>query len=398
MDKQPFFSIIIPTKNRPEYLNESIQSVLLQNFTDYELIVSDNWNNEKTKSVISKFSFNLKFSSIRPEREMNMIDHWEFASKHAKGKYVILLPDRKVLRQGALKKIYKVASKNPSIRAFSFGVMIYNDIDNKIGWKTPSYKTKKILSSDLIDNFLNENYFTSKSMDLLFPKTLNGCFKNSLAKEAREQNGGYFNIKGVTTPDYSSLFINLALCKEIIHIGDKLIIQQGEHTSNGRHFGQGSYEKYMKSLEISNVYENVAIKAPFIYNLLTVDFQTIKHKFGANLKNKTINPVNYYKTNYWELLIKERHHGGIEKFQHFRKSIEEHNETFINLKIKFSSVEEEFDLVKNKSKLDKVVNFKAHFIDFISNRYPEKTSVLKTIKINYKSALDLAGFNMKDVI
>ena len=44
--RQPFFSIVIPTKNRPEYLRESIQSVLLQDFTDYELIVSDNFNDK----------------------------------------------------------------------------------------------------------------------------------------------------------------------------------------------------------------------------------------------------------------------------------------------------------------------------------------------------------------
>ena len=45
----PFFSIVIPTKNRPVFLRESIQSILYQDFDDYEIIVSDNFNETETK-------------------------------------------------------------------------------------------------------------------------------------------------------------------------------------------------------------------------------------------------------------------------------------------------------------------------------------------------------------
>ena len=38
----PFFSVIIPTYNRPETLDRAISSVLKQSFSDFELIIVNN--------------------------------------------------------------------------------------------------------------------------------------------------------------------------------------------------------------------------------------------------------------------------------------------------------------------------------------------------------------------
>jgi glycosyltransferase involved in cell wall biosynthesis len=41
MPKTPRISVVIPTHNRAQYLRTSIDSVLAQSFTDFELIVVD---------------------------------------------------------------------------------------------------------------------------------------------------------------------------------------------------------------------------------------------------------------------------------------------------------------------------------------------------------------------
>ncbi|MBK5567266.1 glycosyltransferase, partial [Ensifer sp. SSB1] len=38
----PVFSVVIPTRNRPDILVDAVASVLEQTFSDLELIVSDN--------------------------------------------------------------------------------------------------------------------------------------------------------------------------------------------------------------------------------------------------------------------------------------------------------------------------------------------------------------------
>jgi hypothetical protein len=38
----PRFSVVVPTRNRPQYLKDAVLSILEQSFPDFELIVSDN--------------------------------------------------------------------------------------------------------------------------------------------------------------------------------------------------------------------------------------------------------------------------------------------------------------------------------------------------------------------
>ena len=50
----PKYSIIIPTRNGSKYITDVINSVLLQDFDDYELLVSDNFSSDQTASILSK--------------------------------------------------------------------------------------------------------------------------------------------------------------------------------------------------------------------------------------------------------------------------------------------------------------------------------------------------------
>jgi hypothetical protein len=98
---RPFFTIVIPTMNRPQLLKSAIKSVLLQTFDDYELIVSDNSNEKRcfkqNEETIAEWHADHRFKYIKPMKWMNMPDHWEFATNQASGNYVVILTDRHVL-------------------------------------------------------------------------------------------------------------------------------------------------------------------------------------------------------------------------------------------------------------------------------------------------------------
>jgi len=51
----PFFSVIIPTYNRAKELKRAVESVLVQSFIDYEILVMDDGSTDKTKDVVSAF-------------------------------------------------------------------------------------------------------------------------------------------------------------------------------------------------------------------------------------------------------------------------------------------------------------------------------------------------------
>jgi glycosyltransferase involved in cell wall biosynthesis len=51
----PFFSVCIPTYNRASLLSQAIESVLAQDFTDFELIVCDNASTDNTEEIVKSY-------------------------------------------------------------------------------------------------------------------------------------------------------------------------------------------------------------------------------------------------------------------------------------------------------------------------------------------------------
>ena len=117
MGKLPFFSVLIPTKNRSHLVGQAIESVLFQKYRDFEIIVSDNDDSDiLTRTVVKKFD-DQKIKYFRTQGNLSMHDNWEFALSKAVGEYVMVLEDKQILYLDALEKIYDAAGngKNPCI-------------------------------------------------------------------------------------------------------------------------------------------------------------------------------------------------------------------------------------------------------------------------------------------
>jgi len=290
---RPFFSVVIPTRNRPEYLYECIYSVLHQSFKEIECILSDNFNDERTYEAIQPFLDDPRFKYIRTTAELNMMEHWEWASRQASGKYVLILADRKVLYPNGLKKARHTLLRYPDITTCSMGVKLYEDTKKTLGWSVKTGKTRLFRTEELISNFLQEDIYGTSTLDVYFPKTLNSFYLNSYVAMVREQYGSYFNLPGVTTPDYSSFMINCALNESTLYIGENVILKQGESVSNGRIFVIGDYTGHLSSLRNPDPYNNMPLHAPFTANLLFSDFLQIKKIIGGHLSTKEIDWENY---------------------------------------------------------------------------------------------------------
>jgi len=51
LNKEPFFSVIIPLYNKEAFIEDTIKSVLNQTFTDFEIIVSDGGSRDSTFQI-----------------------------------------------------------------------------------------------------------------------------------------------------------------------------------------------------------------------------------------------------------------------------------------------------------------------------------------------------------
>ena len=92
MSDRPQFSVVIPTRDRADYLPIAIQSVLNQTFGDFELIVSDNFSRDNTLDVVKSFD-DPRIRYVRTSESLPINKSWEFGVTQAQGEYVVFLSD-----------------------------------------------------------------------------------------------------------------------------------------------------------------------------------------------------------------------------------------------------------------------------------------------------------------
>ena len=64
--EKPFFSVVIPTYNHEAFLKKAVKSVLNQTFSDYEIIIIDNYSDDNTENLIKNLNNkNIKFIKNR---------------------------------------------------------------------------------------------------------------------------------------------------------------------------------------------------------------------------------------------------------------------------------------------------------------------------------------------
>ena len=63
--RAPHFSVVIPTYNREQLLPRTIDSVLAQTFTDYEIIVVDDGSTDGTRAVLEQYHQQLHVCDLR---------------------------------------------------------------------------------------------------------------------------------------------------------------------------------------------------------------------------------------------------------------------------------------------------------------------------------------------
>lgn len=90
--KNPHFSVIIPVKNRSEYLQHTLRTCSNQNYDDLEIIVSDDGSTDETRSVVNDaMRRDSRIKYYQHKSGIGMRENFEFALSQIKPGYVIAL-------------------------------------------------------------------------------------------------------------------------------------------------------------------------------------------------------------------------------------------------------------------------------------------------------------------
>lgn len=114
-------SIIIPSYNQGRFLEDTIVSVLSQNYPEVEIIIMDGGSKDNSVDVIKKYEPYITYwQSQKDKGQSNAINE---GFKRATGEFVTWLNSDDVLLPGALLAIDKTIEANPDIEWFTGNVL-----------------------------------------------------------------------------------------------------------------------------------------------------------------------------------------------------------------------------------------------------------------------------------
>ena len=99
----PKISIIIPTYNRADYLKSAIESILLQSYTDFEIVISDNASTDHTEAVIKSFN-DARIKYYRNSENLGVVTNHNIAIEKCLGEYIHVFSDDDLMSRDCLEK------------------------------------------------------------------------------------------------------------------------------------------------------------------------------------------------------------------------------------------------------------------------------------------------------
>lgn len=222
----PLVSIVTPAYNQAEYLAETIESVLAQDYPNIEYIVLDDGSTDATPDVLSRYN-----GRVRWERHENMGQArtlnkgWEMS----RGEYVGYLSSDDLLKPDAISGLVNILKKTPG------AVVAYGDFD-LIDAASNHIKTVEAANFDHGD----------LTIDLVCQPGPGAIFKREVIDQA-----GPWNVQLRQTPDFE-FWMRASRYGVFVRL-PKVVAKYRIHNGSAS-FQEMSYERSMEIVKVVSAY------------------------------------------------------------------------------------------------------------------------------------------------
>src|SRR3972149_6250546 len=122
-------SIIILTYNRAGFISEAIESALGQSFSDWELIIIDDWSQDNTKEIVESYvKKDGRIKYFKNNEHLRISKSRNKALGLARGEYIAVLDSDDVWSdRDKLKKQYEFLERNKDYVLVGGGVIVIDE-------------------------------------------------------------------------------------------------------------------------------------------------------------------------------------------------------------------------------------------------------------------------------
>jgi len=231
-------SVVIPTRNRPYFLRDALQSLVNQTVGDFDVVVSDNSNNALSQEVCAEFEDQIDIRYSQTPRSLSMVENWNSALSQARGRFVAVMIDKTAWSRIAVEAILRISQRFPSADVISWGhdYLIPADDTERVGYVLP-YRLPRTAPHlvSLLDALIERREFRiPRSLQdgymYALGKVCFGAFRSDLVSRIREAHGTVFHP---ISPDYTSMTLASFQSRCAVQVGAPLQISRVSSESNG---------------------------------------------------------------------------------------------------------------------------------------------------------------------
>ena len=127
----PLFSVLIPSYNRPEVIGKSVESVLSNDFHDFELVISDD-KSPRQEDIVRTLQPFLRDSRVHLHLQSSNLGepgNRDFLFQKASGEWLIALCDDDLLYPNTLSTLTRAIESHPGAGIYAFGYTIIDEFD-----------------------------------------------------------------------------------------------------------------------------------------------------------------------------------------------------------------------------------------------------------------------------
>lgn len=228
----PFISIVLPTRDRSDFVPLVLKFLHKQTFTNFEVIISDNGVDDLCLEKIKGYLVDSRFKYKRPPEPMNMTEHWNFAIEGALGEYISIFNEKFFLRKDALQVIYETyQAHKPDLISWNYewlGDPTYKD-DDLTGCYHPinapseakTFSPSEYLNKHFDIEYPLSGYNLRDFLESRLGRIYGGCVRKNVIETVIHK---YKQVFHPLSPDYTSQFLFLNEAKSGVHIGQSLML------------------------------------------------------------------------------------------------------------------------------------------------------------------------------
>lgn len=208
---RPKISVLLPAYNHENYIEETIESVLNQTFSDFELLISDDCSTDQTVQLIKGFS-DKRITGVYFEENRGTVRSLNHLLNLAKGEYIAVIGSDDVWEPDKLEKQLEILEADENIAAcFSWATIIdenSNRVNKDSAFPIERFNIKKCCRTDLLrELFVDGNCF---------------CHSSVLIRSDIHRQIGEYNVVYRQLHDYD-LWVRLLLSNDIYVIDSPLV-------------------------------------------------------------------------------------------------------------------------------------------------------------------------------